>query len=62
MLQKRVQCRRWSIPRFLMNISQAKCYSSEEYGTVLQKLVYQIGACHDTTGDRGFLTAAKSHQ
>ncbi len=46
----------------LMNISQAKCYSSEEYGTVLQKLVYQIGACHDTTGDRGFLTAAKSHQ
>ena len=43
----------------LMNITQGKCYSHQEYATMLVGLGYQIGPYHDTIGDRGFMTAVK---
>jgi hypothetical protein len=46
----------------LMNITQGKCYSHAEYSSLLQKLGYQIGAYHDTIGDRGYMTAVKLPQ
>ena len=43
----------------LMNITQGKCYTPIEYGTILQELGLTVGPYHDTVADRGFMTAVK---
>jgi SAM-dependent methyltransferase len=43
----------------LMNITQGKCYSPQEYAAMLTDLGYEIGQYQDTIGDRGFMTAVK---
>lgn len=43
----------------LMHISQGKCYTPMEYGTLLSELGFTVGPYHATTGDRGFMTALK---
>ncbi len=43
----------------LMNITQGKCYSAAEYGTILTELGFAIGPYQDTIADRGFMTAVK---
>jgi len=43
----------------LMNITQGKCYSPAEYGSVLTELGFEVGVYHDTIADRGFMTAVK---
>jgi len=44
----------------LMNITQGKCYSPAEYGSILKELGFVVGSYQDTIGDRGFMTATKS--
>ena len=43
----------------LMNITQGKCYTRSEYGSILKELGFTVGAYHDTIADRGFMTAVK---
>ena len=43
----------------LMNITQGKCYTPSEYGSVLLELGFVIGPYQDTIADRGFMTAVK---
>ena len=43
----------------LMNITQGKCYTPDEYGAILEVFGFEVGAYHDTVADRGFMTAVK---
>ena len=43
----------------LMSITQGKCYTSREYGDLLEELGFVAGPCQDTVADRGFMTAVK---
>lgn len=43
----------------LMNITQGKCYTPDEYGSLLESNDFSVGAYHDTIADRGFMTAIK---
>lgn len=43
----------------LMHISQGKCYTPAEYGTILTALGFAVGPYQATVGDRGFMTAVK---
>lgn len=44
----------------LMNITQGKCYTPQEYGKVLEEYGLKVGPYHDTVSDRGFMYAVKS--
>lgn len=44
----------------LMNITQGKCYTPNEYGKLLEPLGFKVGPYEDTIADRGFMTATKS--
>lgn len=43
----------------LMNITQGKCYTAGEYGSILTELGFKAGPYQDTIADRGFMTAVK---
>ena len=43
----------------LMHGCQGKCYSPAEYGAILAKLDFEVGAYEDTIADRGFVSAVK---
>jgi len=43
----------------LMNITQGKCYTPNEYGNLLEPLGFKVGPYEDTIADRGFMTATK---
>lgn len=43
----------------LMNITQGKCYSPDEYGSILAELGFDSGAYQNTVAHRGFMTAMK---
>lgn len=43
----------------LMNITQGKCYTPDEYGAILAELGFDVGAYQGTIADRGFMTAVK---
>jgi len=43
-----------------MNITQGKCYTPSEYGSVLKELGFTVGEYRDTIADRGFMTAIKN--
>ncbi len=43
----------------LMNITQGKCYSPAEYGSILEEFGFEVGPYQDTVADRGFMTAIK---
>lgn len=43
----------------LMNITQGKCYTAAEYGSILTELGFTVGPFQDTIADRGFMTAVK---
>jgi SAM-dependent methyltransferase len=43
----------------LMSITQGKCYTPDEYGSILEELGFTVGAYQDTIADRGFMTAVK---
>ena len=43
----------------LATITQGKCYSPAEYGTVLAEHGFDVGGYQDTIADRGFITAIK---
>jgi cyclopropane fatty-acyl-phospholipid synthase-like methyltransferase len=43
----------------LMNITQGKCYSPEEFGGMLEELGFEVGEYQDTIAHRGFMTAVK---
>ncbi|WP_193211395.1 methyltransferase [Luteolibacter marinus] len=43
----------------LMNITQGKCYTPAEYGTMLAGLGFTPGPYHDTIAHRGFMTATR---
>lgn len=43
----------------LMNITQGKCYTPGEYGSILEELGFEVVAYQDTLADRGFMTAVK---
>jgi hypothetical protein len=44
----------------LMNITQGKCYTPWEYGSVLTELGFTVGPYQDTIADRGFMTAIRN--
>ncbi|MCZ6672861.1 MAG: methyltransferase [Verrucomicrobia bacterium] len=43
----------------LMNITQGRCYSPGEYGSILKELDFEVSPYRDTMADRGFMTATK---
>lgn len=43
----------------LMNITQGKCYTPQEYGEILADLRFEIGEYEDTIANRGFMTAVR---
>ena len=43
----------------LMNVTQGKCYTPAEYGTILAESGFAVGEYQDTIADRGFMTAVK---
>ena len=43
----------------LMNITQGKCYTPSEYGSILTELGFTVGPYQDTIADRGFITAVR---
>ena len=43
----------------LVNITQGKCYTKAEYGTVLNEFGFEVGSYQETVADRGFITAIK---
>ena len=57
-------CKTGTIPAaaysaLLMQVTQGKCYTPREYGTLLKELGFEVGSYQDTMGDRGFMTAIK---
>lgn len=44
----------------LMNITQGKCYSCDEYTEILEELDFNVGPYEDTIANRGFMTAVKN--
>ncbi|MBG89021.1 MAG: methyltransferase [Verrucomicrobiales bacterium] len=43
----------------LMNITQGKCYTPAEYGSILNELGFETGPHRKTIADRGFMTAIR---
>ncbi|MCO8120952.1 methyltransferase domain-containing protein [Stieleria sp. TO1_6] len=43
----------------LVNITQGKCYSAAEYGSILEEFGFDVGPYVDTVADRGFISAVK---
>ena len=43
----------------LMNVTQGKCYTPAEYGTILAESGFEVGEYQGTIADRGFMTAVK---
>ena len=43
----------------LMNVTQGKCYSAAEYGTILAESGFEASVYQDTIADRGVITAVK---
>ena len=43
----------------LMNITQGKCYSPAELGSLLKEAGFSVGSYEDTVAHRGFMTAVK---
>ncbi len=43
----------------LMSITQGKCYTPAEYGSILEEIGFSVGPYLDTTADRGMMTAIK---
>ena len=44
----------------LMQVTQGKCYTPNEYGTLLHELNFTTDPYHETIGDRGFFTTIKN--
>ena len=44
----------------IANITQGKCYAPREYGDIMAAVGFEVGDCHDTIADRGFMTAIKN--
>ncbi len=43
----------------LMSMTQGKCYTPAEYGSILSELGFQVGPYQETIADRGFMTAVR---
>lgn len=43
----------------LANITQGKCYTAAEYGSIFDEFGFDVGPYQDTIADRGFITATK---
>ncbi len=43
----------------LMHVTQGKCYTPGEYGSIFEELGFEVSPYQDTLGDRGFLTAIR---